>query len=623
MPASMIRKSIWWLSAIAAVVVLIVAALPMIASTRIVQDRIALEMSAWSGYRVELAAAPEIDIWPTFKAVLSDVKLSDWEDESHRPVLEAESVELELSAIAALRGDVVISTAKLVRPILYVEPLGQNRYAPVAPKGGRIRYALDGARAIVAANPASPNLSELASESFGTVEFADGQVVPTGANGSNGEPIMTGLAGAIEWGALNGAASLSATGIWRGESFSIDASSAKPLILFAGGSAPVSIDIKAAPASGSFDGVANFSQNSFFDGQLAFSSPSLRRMLEWSRTDLAPNPSTGSVALAGKITGNRKRLKFDNAEVTLDGNPGAGVLDLSLGEAVPGISGTLAFDQLDLRSFLAAFTPFTPGSDSAPGAIDVAFAEKYNLDIRLSTAKATAGDFAFTNVAATAQVKGDLTAFDISDATIFGGTVQAGLRYDRKGDSGNLEMRLLASDIDAAAAAALAKSLRVAPAGKATVSLMLRGPGRDWNSFLETAEGSFSASLGQGSVNGFDLMAFLARFKQGGFFPLREVSSGSVAIDSAEIHAKLAEGAARIEKAEARIGERVLALSGVVPYVGGGLALSGAVIGQNAGSTDATTAEASFFVGGSWSAPFVSPIFSGTSFDRPQVGEND
>ena len=98
---------------------------------------------------------------------------------------------------------------------------------------------------------------------------------------------MTGLAGAIEWGALNGAASLSATGIWRGESFSIDASSAKPLILFAGGSAPVSIDVKAAPASGSFDGVANFSQNSFFDGQLAFNSPSLRRMLEWSRTDLA------------------------------------------------------------------------------------------------------------------------------------------------------------------------------------------------------------------------------------------------------------------------------------------------------------------------------------------------
>ena len=233
------------------------------------------------------------------------------------------------------------------------------------------------------------------------------------------------------------------------------------------------------------------------------------------------------------------------------------MLELSLGEAVPGISGTLAFDQLDLRSFLAAFTPFTPGSDSAPGAVDVAFAEKYNLDIRLSAAKATAGDLSFSNVAATAQVKGDLTAFDISDATIFGGTVQAGLRYDRKGDGGNLEMRLLASDIDTAAAAALAKSMRVVPAGKATVSLMLRGPGRDWDSFLETAEGSFSASLGQGSVNGFDLAGVPRPFQAGRLLPAaRRFRAGRLPIDRAEIRATLAEGAARIEKAEARIGER-------------------------------------------------------------------
>ena len=186
---------------------------------------------------------------------------------------------------------------------------------------------------------------------------------------------------------------------------------------------------------------------------------------------------------------------------------------------VPGISGTLAFDQLDLRSFLAAFTPFTPGSGSVPGAIDVAFAEKYNLDIRLSAAKATAGDFSFANVAATAQVKGDLTAFDISDATIFGGTVQAGLRYDRKGDGGNLEMRLLASDIDTAAAAPLARSMRVVPTGKATASLMLRGPGRDWDSFLETAEGSFSASLGSGQHQRFRPRGVPRSFQGRGLLP--------------------------------------------------------------------------------------------------------
>jgi len=619
MPASLIRKSIWGVTTVAIVAVMVVAALPLIASTRIVQDRIALEMSAWSGYRVALDSAPQIQIWPSFKAILSDVSLSDWDDPRHRPVLDAESVELELSPIAALGGNVVISTAKLVRPVLYVSEVAPNRYAPVAPKIGRIWHAIEQARAVVAQNPADPNLAELADDSFGTIEFSDGQVMDV----AGGDAMMSGLAGAIEWSALNRTANLSASGIWRGENFSVDASSAKPLILLAGGSAPVTFNIKAAPVAGSFDGVANLSEKSFFNGQVTFNSPSLRRMLEWSRADLPASASSGSIALTGRIDGDRKRLKLDNAEITLDGNPASGVLELSFADAVPGIAGTLAFDQLDLRSFLSAFTPFTPGSDSAPSAIDVAFAEKYNLDLRLSAAKATAGDLAFTEVAATAQVKGDLTAFDISDATIFGGTVQASLRYDRRGNGGNLDVRLLATDFETANAAALAKSARVVPAGKATISLMLKGPGRDWDSFMETAAGSFSMVFGPGNVNGFDIAAFIERFKQGGFFPLRDVASGSVAVDRAEIRATLAEGTARIETAEAKFGGRALTLSGVVPYVGGGLALSGVVVAASAAADDPDTAEASFFVGGSWTAPFVSPMFSGTSFGRPRLGQSD
>ena len=289
----------------------------------------------------------------------------------------------------------------------------------------------------------------------------------------------------------------------------------------------------------------------------------------------------------------------------------------------PGSRARLPSNSSTCALFLSAFTPFTPGSGGAPLTIDVAFAERYNLDLRLSAARATIGELAFSNVAATAQVKGDLTAFDISDATIFGGVVQAGVRYDRKGKAGNLDVRLLASDIDTGAAAALAKSLRIVPAGKATVSLLLKGPGHDWNSFLETAAGSFSMTFGPGTVNGFDISDFINRSNQGGFFALRDVAPASIAVDRAEVRATLSEGAARLEKAEARLGQRTATLSGVVPYVVGGVALSGAVIATDAAADKADEAEASFFVGGSWSAPFVAPSFSGTSFTRPRVGQSD
>ena len=295
------------------------------------------------------------------------------------------------------------------------------------------------------------------------------------------------------------------------------------------------------------------------------------------------------------------------------------MLDLSFGEAVPGISGTLAFDQLDLRSFLAAFTPFTPGSDSAPGAVDVAFAEKYNLDIRLSAAKATAGDFSFSDVAATAQVKGDLTAFDISDATIFGGTVQAGLRYDRKGERRQTSRcGCWPATSIAAAAAALAKSMRVVPAGKATASLMLRGPGRDWDSFLETAEGSFSASLGQGSAQRLRSRRIPRPFQAGRLLPAARGFERDGADrpcrsprDARRRRGPHREGRGQDRRARDRAVRRHSLCRRRAGAVGRGRP-------PRAASGDATTAEASFFVGGSWSAPFVSPIFNGTSFDRPR-----
>ena len=39
---------------------IVLAAVPYVASTRIVRDRIAFEIGAWSGYRVEIGAPPTI-----------------------------------------------------------------------------------------------------------------------------------------------------------------------------------------------------------------------------------------------------------------------------------------------------------------------------------------------------------------------------------------------------------------------------------------------------------------------------------------------------------------------------------------------------------------------------------
>ncbi|MGP2491384.1 AsmA family protein [Mesorhizobium sp. PUT5] len=628
MPSPLIWRLVWTMVAIVLVVTLSVAALPYIASTRIVRDRIAWEMSAWSGFRVAIDGDPQIQVWPKFSAVLTDVTLSKWTETNEPPVVEAERVEIDLSALAALRGDVVFSAVRLIRPTVRAEPGASGLLLPAAPTGGRIARAVDAARALVQAKPADPDVSKLPADEFGTVEFRDGRIV-TLVNGAETD-VVTSLTGQASWAALNAGATLSATGIWHGENVAVDLSSARPLLLFAGGTAPVTASLKAAPASFTFNGNASISNNTFVDGQAKFAAPSLRRALEWTGAGIAPGAAVGAVSVSAKVNGGAGRIKFDNAEITVDKNPGMGVLDLSFADALPAVSGTLAFDTLDLSAFLSAFTPLAANgqvaNDIAPG-----FADRLNLDLRLSATHATAGSIKLANVAATAQVKNGLAVFDISDASAFGGNIQTSLRLDRRPEGTQVEMKLLASDINGAAVGDAAGMTRLMPTGKGTVSLILKGPGKAWDSVLENADGSFSATFGAGNLTGFNLPAFLKHNEQGGFFPLDEVSGGTLPIEGAELKATISRGVARLDKADVRSGRTRIWLTGIVPYAGRGLALTGGVTqtdeppkpasGQAGAQAQAQPGNqepspppapspplASFFVGGSWTTPFISPI---------------
>ncbi|MER8474670.1 AsmA family protein [Mesorhizobium sp. M0976] len=614
MPSPLIRRGIWAIGAAVIVIALVVAALPLIASTRIVRDRIAWEMSAWSGFRVTIDGAPRIEVWPNFRAILSDVTLSQWTETDAPPVIEAERVEVDLSAMAALRGDVVFSTARLVRPTIRVQRTASGFFLPAIPSGGRITRSIDAARAVINTNPAKPDLGKLPADPFGTVEFRDGRVVA--AIGGKDQEILSSLSGQANWAAMNSNATLSATGIWRGESVSVDAASPNPLVLFGGGAAPVTLSFKAAPASFSFDGLASMSENGYFDGQAKFAAPSLRRVLEWSQAGIAPGAAIGSISVSSKITATAGRIKFENTALTLDNNPGMGALDFTYGEALPVISGTLAFDTLDLRSFLSAFTPVPSAGAAGPGEIDTSFADRINLDLRLSAAHATAGAIQLADVAATAQVKNGLAVFDISDASAFGGNVQSSVRFDRKPAGTEVEIRLLASDIDGGAFGTAAGMTRLVPIGTGTVSVILKGPGRTWDSIFENANGSLSATFGAGALSRLNLPAFLKHTEQGGFFALDDVSDGTLPIDGAELKASVSNGVARIDKAEVNSAQYKIWLSGIASYAGRGLALSGGIVQPSQAATQTNgqaPKQSSFFVGGTWSTPFISPISRGVS----------
>ena len=592
------------LAAVAAVVVLVllaVAALPWIASTQIVRDRIAYELSIWSGYRVSLGEAPALDVWPTFTATLNDVAFHEWGDGDRPTVLEADSAVVSMSALAALSGNVVLSAVSMQRPVLRLTRPGAVIDLPASPGGGRMMRAVDVARAIVEMNPAAPDTAALPSHSFGTVEFVDGRVIDI----TEGEtPILSSLNGRIAWPSLNRPASLTATGIWRGENIAVEGSSSQPLVLLAGGNGQVQGSLKSTLLTASFSGLANFAGDAFFDGQVSLASPSLRRMLEWSRTSIDPGRAIGAVSISSRVQGTAQRLKLDGVQLSLGDDVGNGVLDLAFGNPVPTISGTLAFDRLNVKSFLSAFSPVVTGRGSLRDRIDTDFADQIGLDLRVSANAASLGPVNLAKVAATAQVRGGLAAFDVSDAAAFGGNIQASVRIDRGGETQSVELRMMGNDVQTLALAKALGSYSIVPEGSANLSLILKGVGDTWSAVLASAEGSFTAHVGQGVLSGIDLAAFKQKWAGGGFFALSEAAKGTLPFRAIDLKTTIARGIARIDRGDIMLPNEAISIGGYVPYLGRALALSGH-FAPLAGDGSQGDPESPFFIGGAWNTPYV------------------
>ena len=154
MPSKAAKRTIWIFAGLAVCALAFIALIPYVASTQIVRNRIASELSAWSGYRVVLSGIPRIHVWPSFHAELADVSLREWGNPDAPPVLQSERVEVDLSAIAALRGEIAFTKVALLRPVLRVSDRDGGVPIPVPPGGGRMLRAIETARLVVDANPA-------------------------------------------------------------------------------------------------------------------------------------------------------------------------------------------------------------------------------------------------------------------------------------------------------------------------------------------------------------------------------------------------------------------------------------------------------------------------------------
>lgn len=596
-------------AALLAVILATIAALPFVASTQIVKDHLAMELSRWSGYRVSLVGDPDIRLWPNMRAILEDVRLAEWGATGNPAVIASELLEIDLSLTAALRGRVEPSRVRFVRPTLRLRRKETDYFLPPA-AGGRFSRAVTLAGELLKADPSNPDLSRLPDDEIGAIEFVDGRIVAREAGADADTVILSSLTGTLQWPAMNRELGFRASAIWRGENVSVTGTTSAPLFILAGGSAPFRLALESAPLNSTFNGTIDLRGPTMLNGELAFQTPSLERAL--TMAGIAPESKlpVGAVALSGTLESRGLQAEISEANVTIGGDRGSGTLEFAIGGAVPAISGTLAFETLNLAALLAILAPGQlPPESGAPARL----ADTLHLDLRLSAASVAAGPAQLNNVAAAIQLKDELMTFDISDSTAFGGSIVTGIRIDRKAGTDGAEFRLLADRIDASAFSAAIGAGTVLPKAEGKVSVILKGPFAEPTRFLEQASGSINAVFGAGTIGTVTLDQFVERARKGGFFSLEEVAGGSLAFDRAELKATLQDGVARIERAAATVGEESIVLSGVAEYSERSMALTGLVAPTppQPGTSPAAPRDdrrISFFAGGSWDSPYISAV---------------
>ncbi len=615
-PSTLIRRSILALVALISLAALAVAALPMVASTQLVRNRIAIELSAWSGFRVAIASTPQLELWP-FKAVLSGVTLYQWGDWDNPAVIEAERVEINLSALDALNGNVSFTEARLVNPVIRVGLQIGEPGPEIVTSGGKISQAIEAYRAQLGDDPDRPETSRMPATPFGAVDIQNGRVVVM--DGNDQRDVVTRLGGRVDWPALNAAGNASLSGVWRGEQVKVDMSSESPLTLLAGGATRVAVRWESGPITGALNGNVRRAADGRVDAHLEVNVPSARRAISWTGINLATGGDLEQFRVSTDIVGNRNRVTTRDVQVTISNRAssgvdegggsnsvGSGALSIEPFATRPKLAGVLTFEELDIGPFLSLFTPLTladqPRSPEARSLADL-----IDADVKVTAARARFETLGLTGVAATVDIDQQTAAFLLDSATGFGGALKGALRFEEKLNVKTTGVSLSAAGIDAQPFAEVLGMTQFTPVAKGDIDFKVVGKGSAVDTVMAYANGEVTAKLGAGELRGIDVGTLVAKAVGGGFFPLADVGEGVLPIATAELEAKIENGVARISKGLISAGPKTISLTGIMPYAGRGVALSGLVL-----STDKISLlnpfgrEAAFFVGGSWDAPFVS-----------------
>lgn len=575
---------------------------PFLLQTDTVGEAIEETLEAWTGADVQLGKAPEFSFWPYPRVTLGNVRItSPAVNGKSEQLASIEAVSATFDLIGAVRGQPVFSDLELVRPTVRVgwSPAGVFNWK----HDGWLTQAID---ATVSA-PEGQAIPAMPSERLGTITITDG-VLDVASTGATKTYRVSDINGTVTWPSLRQPMDLALSGIVNGEMTHWTFGCDQPLALLAGRNANARTSLSANPATINFEGMANLSHAAFVAGTMQLSTPSLAHLLAWQGKEISAIGNVGQVNVEAKVTTAGYSAKLEGVKLALDNAEASGVLDVNLPpDGVPQIGGTLAFDHIDLKALLTAFSPL-PGTEETAAPFDTAFLHQFGMDIRLSAKTADFAPFSLQNLAAGMRIENGRASFDVGDSTLLDGRMTGRIALNEQGFKGGARLQMSLSNVDIGAIVSTLALPGPLPSGHGSADFELSTDEALWATTVSDMSGQFRLRMGPGTLTHFDRRAFEDMVAKNAFFNYSEAADGAFDFVRADLEARLDRGIAELTKAEIEGNEKLLTLSGMIPYRSASLALAGTLADRPQANATVVNPAVSFFVGGSWPEPVISPV---------------
>lgn len=535
--------------------------LPYLVSTDMIRIRLAQELSAWTGYDVQLRDPPQLNLFPYPKAYLSGVTLTAKMNHVV-PLMEAESIEVDLSLVDLLWGHISFSETRIIRPQFVMEkPIKTvaDFFERFSRSQGTLGLAIRNAREILQHNPNHPDIDRLLNQPFGRIAVENGVLIYHDSISNIAEKI-TGLNATLDWPELTKEVRFHADARWRGEltKLSIDADQA--LLLLAGGKSQVKASLNSVRGGTTFIGQARLSEYYILDGKILMRSPGWCQTLSW----IGGNQFWGHKLKAPIIWESRflaqpRHIQLDNVTFTIGTANARGALEVDFQDYVPIIMGSLAFDNLDFNLFGSAFSLVNKKNLL----LNREIFDRIGVDIRLSAPQAKIGNISLTNLAAAIQIRNGHGIFDLGHANIFGGSLQSNIEIAADGEKVRLEGRATGTSIDMQAASEI---LGIIPfvQSKTDFTMMARTLARSWSEIFAKMQGELTLSMSSGRLLGYDLNDLQTKLSKREQFLLTSQDAFSTAFDLWNIQTSFSDGTIKITESLMRTADWSLSIWGSI-----------------------------------------------------------